>query len=83
MGAGTRPLGADRRRREARIVPCTGTETSQIVGRYFTDAGVGFVVPDDGSKLRHSYPARRRHGRADGVRGRWLNGNVQLAVLKR
>ncbi len=22
-------------------------KTSQIVGRYFTDAGVGFVVPDD------------------------------------
>ncbi|MFO6427840.1 hypothetical protein ACLBOM_32675 [Escherichia coli] len=22
-------------------------KTSQIVGRYFTEAGVGFVVPDD------------------------------------
>ncbi|WP_058912520.1 ribonuclease R [Entomohabitans teleogrylli] len=42
------PLGADRKgRREARIVRVLIPKTSQIVGRYFTDAGVGFVVPDD------------------------------------
>jgi ribonuclease R len=42
------PLGADRRgRREARIVRVLAPRTGQIVGRYFTDAGVGFVVPDD------------------------------------
>lgn len=42
------PLGADRKgRREARIVRVLVPKTSQIVGRYFTDAGTGFVVPDD------------------------------------
>lgn len=42
------PLGADRKgRREARIVRILVPKTSQIVGRYFTDAGAGFVVPDD------------------------------------
>ncbi|XPE40717.1 VacB/RNase II family 3'-5' exoribonuclease [Shigella flexneri] len=42
------PLGADRKgRREARIVRVLVPKTSQIVGRYFTDAGVGFVVPYD------------------------------------
>lgn len=41
-------LGTDRRgRREARIVRILQEKTGQIVGRYFTDAGVGFVVPDD------------------------------------
>ncbi|ELW8218899.1 ribonuclease R [Yersinia enterocolitica] len=43
------PVGADRKgRREARIVRVLVPKTSQIVGRYFTDAGTGFVVPDDG-----------------------------------
>lgn len=42
------PLGADRKgRREARIVRVLVPKTSQIVGRYFIDAGMGFVVPDD------------------------------------
>src|SRR5471032_574088 len=42
------PLGADRKgRREARIVRVLVPKTSQIVGRYFTDAGSAFVVPDD------------------------------------
>ncbi|MBS0969226.1 ribonuclease R [Chimaeribacter arupi] len=42
------PSGTDRRgRREARIVRVLVPKTSQIVGRYFTDAGTGFVVPDD------------------------------------
>jgi ribonuclease R len=41
--------GTDRRgRREARIVRVLVPKTGQIVGRYFTDAGTGFVVPDDG-----------------------------------
>lgn len=44
------PLGADRGRRVVakRIVRVLVPKTSQIVGRYFTDAGVGFVAPDDG-----------------------------------
>lgn len=42
------PLGTNRKgRREARVVRVLVPKTSQIVGRYFTDAGVGFVVPDD------------------------------------
>ncbi|WP_127958652.1 ribonuclease R [Serratia microhaemolytica] len=42
------PLGEDRKgRREARIVRVLVEKKSQIVGRYFTDAGAGFVVPDD------------------------------------
>lgn len=42
------PLGVDRRgRREGRIVRVLEPRTGQIVGRYFMDAGVGFVVPDD------------------------------------
>ena len=42
------PLGEDRKgRREGRIVRVLEPRTGQIVGRYFTDAGVGFVVPDD------------------------------------
>ncbi|ACS84599.1 ribonuclease R [Musicola paradisiaca] len=42
------PLGEDRRgRREARIVRVLEPRTSQIVGRYFTEVGSGFVVPDD------------------------------------
>jgi ribonuclease R len=41
-------LGADRKgRREARIVRVLVPKTSQIVGRFFMDAGTGFVVPDD------------------------------------
>ena len=42
------PLGADRKgRREARVVRVLEPRNNQIVGRYFTEAGVGFVVPDD------------------------------------
>jgi len=41
-------MGADRRgRREVRVVRVVEPRNGQIVGRYFTDAGVGFVVPDD------------------------------------
>lgn len=40
--------GVDRKgRREARVVRVITPRTAQIVGRYFTDAGIGFVVPDD------------------------------------
>ncbi len=50
-----------------RIVRVLVPKTSQIVGRcYFTDAGVGYSAGRWPSRLRHSYPARRRHGRADG-----------------
>jgi len=42
------PMGADRKgRREARMVRVVEPRNPQIVGRYFTDAGAGFVVPDD------------------------------------
>lgn len=42
------PMDLDRRgRREARVVRVLEPRSPQIVGRYFTDAGVGFVVPDD------------------------------------
>lgn len=41
-------MGADRKgRREARMVRVLEPRNNQIVGRYFTDAGAGFVVPDD------------------------------------
>ena len=41
-------MAADRKgRREARIVRVLVPKTSQIVGRFFMDAGTGFVVPDD------------------------------------
>ncbi|WP_241645869.1 ribonuclease R [Rosenbergiella metrosideri] len=41
-------VGADRKgRREARMVRVVEPRNPQIVGRYFTDAGAGFVVPDD------------------------------------
>ena len=42
------PMGLDRRgRREVRVVRVVEPRKAQIVGRYFTDAGAGFVVPDD------------------------------------
>lgn len=42
------PQGADRKgRREARIVRVLVPKISQIVGRFFIDAGSAFVVPDD------------------------------------
>lgn len=42
------PSGADRKgRREARLVRVLEARNSQIIGRYFVDAGASFVVPDD------------------------------------
>ncbi|MDC9587974.1 ribonuclease R [Xenorhabdus sp. XENO-10] len=42
------PLQPDRKGRiEVRIVRVLEPKCSQIVGRYFIDAGMGFVVPDD------------------------------------
>ncbi|MGP4122981.1 MAG: ribonuclease R [Sodalis sp. (in: enterobacteria)] len=42
------PQGTDRKgRHEARIVRVLIPKTSQIVGRFFIDAGSAFVVPDD------------------------------------
>ncbi|MBD2795536.1 ribonuclease R [Xenorhabdus sp. 18] len=42
------PLRPDRKGRiEVRIVRVLEPKNSQIVGRYFIDAGMGFVVPDD------------------------------------
>ncbi|MBC8949020.1 ribonuclease R [Xenorhabdus sp. TS4] len=42
------PLRPDRRGRiEVRIVRVLEPKSSQIVSRYFMDAGMGFVVPDD------------------------------------
>lgn len=42
------PLEVDKKgRQEARVVRILEPKTGQIVGRYFIDAGIGFVVPDD------------------------------------
>lgn len=42
------PLGMDRKgRRDARIVRVLEHTREELVGRYFVDAGLGFVVPDD------------------------------------
>lgn len=42
------PLAMDRKgRQEARVVRILEPKMGQIVGRYFTEAGMGFVVPDD------------------------------------
>ncbi|PHM44519.1 exoribonuclease R [Xenorhabdus mauleonii] len=42
------PLRPDRKGRiEVRVVRVLEPKSSQIVGRYFMDAGMGFVVPDD------------------------------------
>ena len=42
------PLGVDRKgRRDARVVRVLEHARSELVGRYFVDAGIGFVVPDD------------------------------------
>ncbi|MDX7988826.1 ribonuclease R [Xenorhabdus sp. 12] len=42
------PLRPDRKGRiEVRVVRVLEPKNSQIVGRYFMDAGMGFVVPDD------------------------------------
>lgn len=42
------PMVADRKgRREARVVRVLEARNEQIVGRFFVDAGAGFVVPDD------------------------------------
>ncbi|SUT99320.1 ribonuclease R [Actinobacillus lignieresii] len=42
------PNGTDRRgRREVRIVRVLEVRKKQIVGRFFLESGIGFVVPDD------------------------------------
>ncbi|WGE48630.1 ribonuclease R [Actinobacillus equuli] len=42
------PNGTDRRgRREVRIVRVLEARKKQIVGRFFLESGIGFVVPDD------------------------------------
>lgn len=42
------PLEVDKKgRQEARVVRILEPKTGQIVGRYFIDSGIGFVVPDD------------------------------------
>ena len=42
------PLGMDRKgRREGRVVRVVEPRNNQIVGRYFIESGMGFVVPDD------------------------------------
>ncbi|XNM61639.1 hypothetical protein ACLK1T_09160 [Escherichia coli] len=68
------PLGADRKgRREARIVRVPVPKTSQIVGRYLTEAGVGFVVPDDSRlSLRYLIPPNQIMGARMGFVG-WSN----------
>ncbi len=42
------PNGTDRRgRKEVRIVRVLEARKKQIVGRFFLESGIGFVVPDD------------------------------------
>lgn len=42
------PVATDKKgRQEVRVVRIITPKSSQIVGRYFTDEGLGFVVPDD------------------------------------
>ncbi len=42
------PLGRDRRgKREARIVRLLQPRSAPLVGRYFAESGLGFVIPDD------------------------------------
>ncbi len=68
------PLGADRKgRREARIVRVLVPKTSQIVGRYFTEAGASaFVVPDD-SRLSFDILTARSDPGAGWALWWWLN----------
>ena len=47
------PNGFDRRgRQEVRIVRVLESRKKQIVGRFFMESGIGFVVPDD-SRINH------------------------------
>lgn len=63
-------LGADRKgRREARIVRVLVPKTSQIVGRFFMDAGTGFVVPDDSRLSFDILIGGQRQRRAHGLYG--------------
>ncbi|MGX2951256.1 ribonuclease R [Ursidibacter sp. B-7004-1] len=47
------PNGTDRRgRKEVRIVRVLEARKKQIVGRFFTESGINYVVPDD-SRIQH------------------------------
>lgn len=62
------PLGRDRRgKREVRIVRLLVPRSAPLVGRYFVDSGLGFVVPDDARISQEilippEFKAGARHG---------------------
>lgn len=64
-----------RNRREARIVRVLEPRSELIVGRYFTESGLGFVVPDD---LRLGFDIVIPPDESQGAR----MGQVVLAALK-
>lgn len=58
------PNGTDRRgRKEVRIVRVLEARKKQIVGRFFTESGISYVVPDD-SRIQHDIliPEEQRLG---------------------
>lgn len=72
------PLAMDRKgRREARIVRVLVPGATQIVGRYFTEAGVGFVVPDDS---RYSFDILIP---PEGVNGARMGFMVVVEIMQR
>ncbi len=57
-------VGTDKRgRQEARVVRVLEARQGQIVGRYFVEDGMGFVVPDD-SRLGQDIVIDKDHTQA-------------------
>ncbi|WP_132501617.1 ribonuclease R [Nicoletella semolina] len=55
------PNGTDRRgRKEVRIVRVLEARKKQIVGRFFTELGINFVIPDD-SRIQHDILIPEEH----------------------
>ena len=55
------PNGTDRRgRKEVRIVRVLEARKKQVVGRFFTESGINYVVPDDG-RLHHDILIPEEH----------------------
>lgn len=55
------PNGTDRRgRKEVRIVRVLEARKKQVVGRFFTESGINYVVPDD-SRLHHDILIPEEH----------------------
>lgn len=72
------PLGADRKgRREAQVIRIVEPRNALIVGRYFVEAGAGFVVPDD-SRLSFDILVE-----PDATQGARMGAVVVVELLKR